>query len=168
MKRKNFLRLVGLIVFVPLQGCTSLLSVRNKNEVIYRAAVKLAALKVINNDFNRAMRVEHLALFAQGLSIDPEIPASQIEEKLRARLVEVDWSDEIKIILNELITVLRDNIKEKIDKQELDPDYKVLISETANLILEATFVVLNQQRVARHLFLNSRFGKFGLNPTKLG
>lgn len=134
---KKFLLLCISIAAFALVGCESVGRFFNDNQSAYDASVRIAATRVINNDADRADRFEQAAQLVKAWA-EEDSPVGLIDSRLREQ---IDWSgyepDE-QILIDEFLRYLKAEIESRVEAGEMEANHKVLISHTADLVLQVT------------------------------
>lgn len=137
MKFKILLYPILCLTFL-LVGCEQLQGFFDSNAGVYDSLVRLATSETIKGDSKRAQDLADLASFTKELASESSTAVTQIDKQLAIYINSKDWDQYRKDVYFELVELIKTYIRQKIDEGVLDSDYTVLISHTADLVLQVT------------------------------
>ena len=123
------------IALFALSSCATVTEFSKNNPEIYDGGIMLLTAEVIDGDADRANDLADLALITKALYADESVVVTEIDDLLLEHIMARNYEPEKEALYLALVQGIRSYIKRKIDAQELDADYMVLIGHTADLVL---------------------------------
>lgn len=134
------------LAVLALAGC----SILQSTPLVAKIAVQHATLRLIENQpeaqvVQKARNVVQFAKDAKQWAFAPDtVTVPQLAQAARQRLAQLDLTPSERLLANDLVSLIEQELKQRLGQQGLSEDARVTVNQVLTWVIEAADVYANQ------------------------